>query len=335
MCLLRHYRPLTQDDSGSNIPGVTTGLIQLNNLLGGFTEGLYLLAGAPGMGKTTLALQLTAAATADVPVVVVTFEHASANLTLKLFCARAGINPRDVQRGYACVFHGKAGAGSPSERLHCGALFSNSIKVLVFSNKSVALSPLTSGSTPLITLDDLCAHLLPPDDRIPFQSLSIDEPRFILVAAMLSANATRPDCRQPTPRIHGHSPRTLADVPWATAPIELRVIVRRFRCCPCTGRRQTFAQRLPSVAPLSARTTTRLATTQAKTGLILGGAAGARHMSRHGVPGSSNTLLRRVRSVCLPEGPAPEIIGIDDWAWCKGNRYGTIIVDLQRGCPID
>jgi transposase len=39
--------------------------------------------------------------------------------------------------------------------------------------------------------------------------------------------------------------------------------------------------------------------------------------------------------VSLPEGPEPAIIGIDDWAWRKGNRYGTIIVDLQRGCPID
>jgi transposase len=42
-----------------------------------------------------------------------------------------------------------------------------------------------------------------------------------------------------------------------------------------------------------------------------------------------------VRSLCLPEGPAPEIIGIDDWAGRKGNRYGPISVALQRGCPID
>src|SRR4029453_17571105 len=68
---------------------------------GGLTEGLYLLAGPPGMGKTTLALQIAAAATPDVPVVVVTFEHAPENLTLKLLCARAGVNLRDVQRGYA------------------------------------------------------------------------------------------------------------------------------------------------------------------------------------------------------------------------------------------
>jgi len=187
----------------------------------------------------------------------------------------------------------------------------------------------------MITLNDLCAHLLPPDDHLQFQSLIIDEPRLILVAAMSSASSTCPDCHQPTTYIHGRYPRTLADLPWATAPIELRLIVRRFRCRTCTCRRQTFAERLPQVAPLYARTTTRLATTQARTGLALGGAAGARYLRRHGLPVSRNTLLRRVRSVSLPQGPAPAIIGIDDWAWRKGQRYGTIIVDLERGCPID
>jgi hypothetical protein len=42
-----------------------------------------------------------------------------------------------------------------------------------------------------------------------------------------------------------------------------------------------------------------------------------------------------VRSVSLPEGPDPEIIGQDDWAWRNGHRYGTIIVDREQGCPID
>jgi replicative DNA helicase len=94
-------RRLQREATGSAVLGVPTGFAQLDNLLGGLNEGLYLLAGAPGMGKTTLALQIAAAATTDVPVVVVTFEHAPANLTLKLLCARAGVNLRDVQRGYA------------------------------------------------------------------------------------------------------------------------------------------------------------------------------------------------------------------------------------------
>jgi tetratricopeptide (TPR) repeat protein len=225
--------------------------------------------------------------------------------------------------------------GAVYEALSQGAHFSNSLKILVFSHNLIALSPYVSGRTPMMTLDDLCAHLLPPDDHITFQSLIIDEPRFVLVATMISANSTCPDCSQPTHRIHGHYPRTLADLLWATAPIELRLLVRRFRCCTCTCRRKTFAERLPRVAPRYARTTTRLATTQANTGLALGGAAGARHLARHGLPGSRNTLLRRVRSVSLPKGPEPEIIGLDDWAWRRGNCYGTIMVDLQRGCTID
>jgi replicative DNA helicase len=94
-------RRLQRETTGSAVLGVSTGVAQLDNMLGGLNEGLYLLAGPPGMGKTTLALLVAAAATKDVPVVVVTFEHAPANLTLKLLCGRAGVNLRDVQRGYA------------------------------------------------------------------------------------------------------------------------------------------------------------------------------------------------------------------------------------------
>jgi transposase len=187
----------------------------------------------------------------------------------------------------------------------------------------------------MLTLNDLCAHLLPPDEQLKFKTLIINEPRLILVATMMSPKSTCPDCRQPTDRIHSSYRRTLADLPWATTPIELSLTVRRFFCRTCTCARQTFTERLPMIAPFYARTTTRLATAQAHTGLSLGGAAGARHLARQRLPVSRNTLLRRVRGLALTEGPEPQIVGIDDWAWRKGHRYGTIVVDLERGCPID
>jgi replicative DNA helicase len=101
-----------REETGTAVLGVATGLGQLDVLLGGLNDGLYLLAGPPGMGKTTLALQLATAATQDVPVLVITFEHAPFNLTLKSLCARASVNPCEVQRGYANLAQLRAAAAS-------------------------------------------------------------------------------------------------------------------------------------------------------------------------------------------------------------------------------
>ena len=68
---------------------------------------------------------------------------------------------------------------------------------------------------------------------------------------------------------------------------------------------------------------------------MLGGAAGARQLARQGLPGSRQTVLRRIRAYQPAAPPAPHVIGIDDWAYRKGRRYGTIVVDLERGCPAD
>ena len=46
-------------------------------------------------------------------------------------------------------------------------------------------------------------------------------------------------------------------------------------------------------------------------------------------------MRRRVRDYQPAAGPAPRVIGIDDWAYRKGRRYGTIVVDLEQGGPVD
>jgi transposase len=52
------------------------------------------------------------------------------------------------------------------------------------------------------------------------------------------------------------------------------------------------------------------------------------------LPVSNDTLLRAVRGRGRPTFPTPFVIGIDDWAWKRNQRYGTIICDLERCRPI-
>jgi len=55
-----------------------------------------------------------------------------------------------------------------------------------------------------------------------------------------------------------------------------------------------------------------------------------------GILASGSTLLRQLRrKVIMPSSHAPRVLGIDDWAWRKGHRYGTILCDLERGKVVD
>jgi transposase len=186
-----------------------------------------------------------------------------------------------------------------------------------------------------MTLNDLCARLLPADPVLRGETLGLAADHLTITAALRTSTSVCPTCGQLAHRIHSDYTRTLVDLSWAAMPVQLCVRVRRFRCDTPGCRRQTFTEPLATVAARSARTTTRLTDVQTDTGLALGGAAGARYLARRGLPGSRNTLLRRVRRAPLPEGLAPQVVGIDDWAWRKGHHYGTILVDLQQGRPID
>ncbi len=53
------------------------------------------------------------------------------------------------------------------------------------------------------------------------------------------------------------------------------------------------------------------------------------------MPISARSLLRVVHRTPLPTAELARVIAIDDWAWRKGQRYGTVIVDLERRRPID
>jgi len=89
-------------ETGKPTLGVATGLTALDAALSGLRAGLHILGGAPGAGKTTLALQIAGqAAAAGIPILYITFENSPTNLLAKALAARAGINCADLDKGFA------------------------------------------------------------------------------------------------------------------------------------------------------------------------------------------------------------------------------------------
>ena len=158
--------------------------------------------------------------------------------------------------------------------------------------------------------------------------------RILLIARSRGTSAACPLCGGTSSRVHSFYSRHLADLPWQGRVVELQVHTRRFRCTSLECRRHIFAERLDIARP-KARRTVRLRDIQQQIGLALGGEAGSRLAGRLAMPVSGDTLLRLVRASGIAISPPPRIVGVDDWAWRRGQRYGTIICDLERRRVID
>jgi transposase len=56
---------------------------------------------------------------------------------------------------------------------------------------------------------------------------------------------------------------------------------------------------------------------------------------QQGMACSASTVLRLLRHGPLPTPSPVKVVGVDEWAWRKGQSYGTILVDLERHLPVD
>jgi transposase len=117
--------------------------------------------------------------------------------------------------------------------------------------------------------------------------------------------------------------------------VRLQLTVRKFRCRQPNCVRRIFTERLPALVAAHARNTSRLATILRAIGVALGGNSGARLAARLRVPTRAATLLRMVRRASIPSVPGRQAVGIDEWAWRRGHRYGTILVDLASHRVVD
>jgi len=162
------------------------------------------------------------------------------------------------------------------------------------------------------------------------ESATLEGRAAVIVVRAASGANTCPDCGTRSARVHSRYHRRVADLPIAGRAVRLLVVARRFYCDAVMCGRRIFVERFGDLLAPWARRTARLDHIVHHLGLALGGRPAASFARRLMVPVSNDTLLRVVRRHGKPPNPPPTIVGIDDWAWRRNCRYGTIICDLER-----
>jgi transposase len=143
-------------------------------------------------------------------------------------------------------------------------------------------------------------------------------------------SAVCPCCRHRSTAVHSSYGRTIADVPIAGTRVLIHLQVRRFFCRHAACLRRIFAERFPTLVPVRGRHSLGVCAALRQVRLAVGGRAGARLVRTLGLPGSYRTIVRLVHDTPFPPLKAPRVIGLDEWAWRRGRRFGTIVCDLER-----
>lgn len=135
--------------------------------------------------------------------------------------------------------------------------------------------------------------------------------------------------------MHSYYNRVFKDLPMLGNTTTIHLKTRKFYCLTPDCSRKVFTERFTDYFLPYKRRTTRLESSIIAITLETGGNITERIPKKLGIQIIDTTCIRLIYKSLLPEIEVAKILGIDDWAYRKGHRYGRVLVNLKNNNIID
>mgnify|MGYP006324966739 FL=1 len=186
-----------------------------------------------------------------------------------------------------------------------------------------------------MTIENALSTLFPQAQKLVVRSSHWEGDKVQLILKSTQPKSSCPTCGQPSQRVHSYYTRKVTDLPLVDKGLMLVLEVRRFRCHNQHCKQCTFAEQFGDFLTRYSRVTGRLKKVLERVGLIVGGNPGALLLKVLGLAISPDKLLRVVHALPMQPMVCPKEVGVDEFALKRGIDYGSVIVNLETGQPVD